>query len=162
MFILNFNKFAETVSLNFTKEERTKMLLKIENVKQKQLSTDEQYKFIFDQLKLSDKKTFMPLESLIMKGFQNIQKKYGPNIDSQIFTNATAKVQEKLPKNNARMDDGCGFRFGLCAGSVGFQGGLLLAACEAVTAGVATPLCLAGTVIYAADGVAECRDKYCD
>lgn len=45
--------------------------------------------------------------------------------------------------------------------AVGVEGALLLGACEGLSAGLATPLCIAAATVWAADGIAECHDKYC-
>ena len=41
-----------------------------------------------------------------------------------------------------------------------FEGALMLGACEALTGGLGTPWCIAGASLWAAEGLADCRDEH--
>ena len=73
----------------------------------------------------------------------------------------TINSSSNLPSNVAQ-ECRRPWRFALCSAAVGVEGALLLAGCEAASGGLATPLCLAGAAAWAANGIAECRERYCD
>jgi hypothetical protein len=111
--------------------------------------------YIVKILKLPSKDHFLAQQNIIMTSLWNFQKKFVSPTNNDVFTNASAKILE------SDEGPGCRWRFYLCAASIGIQGATILAACEGATVGIGTPACIAAAAVFAANGIAECKEKYC-
>lgn len=167
----NFNALVDSALKNFNKDQLQALISKIEIAKTQNLSIEEQYTFLTKEFKLSDRQTLVKATKIILPSYKSFQSHFRDGLTEDVFEKATKiknnrdlKIKtismQQSPETPTVAAEGGGWRYTLCAASVGFQGGLLLAACEAASGGLATPLCLAGAVAYAADGIAECADKY--
>jgi hypothetical protein len=65
----------------------------------------------------------------------------------------SSELESRAPCNS--------FRLAICDAAVAVEGAALLAACEVATLGVGTPLCVAGAVTFAANGMNDCALKHC-
>lgn len=167
----NFNALIDSTLKRFSKDQIESLITKIEIAKTQNMSIEEQYAFLTKEFQLSDQRTFIKAAKIIFPSYKRLQSHLKGGLTEDVFEKATRiknnrdlQVKtigmQETPSTATVAESGGGWRYSLCAASVSFQGGLLLAACEAASGGVATPLCLAGAVAYAADGIAECADKY--
>lgn len=165
IFYEEFNKLVDFTRKNYSKIKRDYIIKQIDMAKSRNLSTSEQSRFISEELNFLDAQSLKIMSESVSVSFYNLQKKYGVGLTKNIFTDAVSiKNNNDLSNQDASalaVESGCGWRFSLCAAAVSFEGGLILAGCTAITAGVGTPLCLAGAVVWAANGMAECSDDYC-
>jgi hypothetical protein len=160
-YVQNFSILTENALKRFNKEQLKEITSMIEHAKSKKLTIEEQYFFIAKELQLLDELSLKQLNEVISASFSSLQRRFGKNLTKEIFVEAF-KLKNNSNPQTSLVESGCGWRYTLCASAVAFEGGLLLAACEAASGGLATPLCLAGAVVYAGNGIADCHDSYCD
>lgn len=158
IFVINFQQITGNLSQKFNKMQRQSIALQIENAQKENMPTGEQNKFVTNILNFSNESEYLALQNVLLENLKKIQIKFGEKIDKDIYIEAINKVNEN---NQQSFAPGCGWRFALCSAAVGVEGALMLGACSAVTGGVAAPLCLAGALIWAANGVADCRESHC-
>jgi hypothetical protein len=157
-FVISFQQITNNLSQKFNKTERQNITLQIENAQKENMTTGEQSKFVTNIFNFSNESEYLAVQNILLENLKKIQLKFGEKIDKNIYIEATKKVNEN---NQHSFAPGCGWRFALCSAAVGVEGALMLAACSAVTGGVAAPLCLAGALIWGANGVADCRESHC-
>lgn len=157
-FVVSFQQITVNLSQKFNKLERQNITLQIENAKKENMTTGEQNKFVTNILNFSTETEYEVLQNTLMENLKKIHLKFGDKIDKDIYIEAINKVNEN---NQQSVVQDCGWRFALCSAAVGVEGALMLAGCTVVTGGVAAPLCLAGVLIWAANGVADCRESHC-
>ena len=151
------NHLIETFS-----SEGLKQLPKmIQQIEDKNLNEDEQYVAIANVFKLKDSTSFRSFQKVIAGDFIKLQEKYGLFFDKDIYVDESIFV--KAATILLQTSNGCAhpWKYGFCSASVTFQGELLLAACEAASSGIATPLCLAGSIAFGIDGINDCYEKWC-
>jgi hypothetical protein len=158
-FVINFQQIVGNLSQKFNKPDRQNIALQIENAQKENMPAGEQNKFVTSILNFSSESEYLTLQNTLLESLKKIQLKFGEKIDKDIYMEAINKVNENNQQSFA--PGGCGWRFALCSAAVGVEGALMLAACSAVTGGVAAPLCLAGALTWAANGVADCRESHC-
>ncbi len=151
-YILKFEELTDIVSnnLNNNKIEFANASTLIEDGKGQNLSEDEQLALINSAFSLSAEVNFMEYNEQISSSLSRLKQKY-ESIDGEVFKEAAAKISRS----------GCGWRYTLCASAVAIEGAGILGFCTAATGGTLAPLCLAAAVIWAADGILECKDDYC-
>ena len=154
-FVGSYYEMVTLISNHYNKEELTKISQEIGGTENSKLSAANQIELISKTLKDFDKDIFINLQNTALESLKNISIKLQNSIDKEIFVIAFSTALK------IKIVSGCGWRFGLCSAAVGVEGGLMLAACEASTLGIGTPLCITGVVIWTANEIAECRDKYC-
>lgn len=151
-YVNDFYRLTEIIGekVSWDSTRLSEIYLAIEEAKNSNLSTEEQYNFVNETIGLTEEDSFAIYHQRIITSYHNLQDRY-PDISPEVFSEAGAEV----------LYTDCGWRYAICAARVGFEGGLLLAACEGATAGIGTVLCLAGATAYLADGLGDCYDKYC-
>lgn len=154
-FVGSYYEMVALISDHYNKEELAKISQEIGGLRNSKLSADNQIELISKTLKDSDKETFISLQNSAIESLKNISIKLNNSIDKEIFVTSFATALK------IKILSSCGWRYGLCSAAVGVEGGLMLAACEAATLGAGTPFCIAGVVVWTANEILECRDKYC-
>jgi len=155
-YVTTMDQMAQSLITKFTREEIKALGNLIETKKKENLSVEEQNQFVSKIFRLKDPVEFSTFQEVISKDRKYLKDKYGV-IDKDVFENAGAAVLQSVSGRAAS----CGWRYGICAASVGFQGALMLSGCEAGTLGIGTPLCVAGVSIWTANALGECYDDYC-
>ncbi len=163
-YVNNFNTMLDYINTSFPRNIYMTIKTEIDNVKNQNLPYVEELKAVAKILKYSDVNQLGILINNIAINHNAFRKKYG-EIKNDVFLDSYSSVTKNsssyLP-SSATFGGGCGWRFALCAAAAGVEGALILSACEAVTAGIGTPACVAGALVWAANEVAKCRESYCD
>jgi len=131
-------------------EDREQLNAAIEDAKTQKMSNEEQIAFVNNLFNFSDADSFAIHSSTIALSYKNLTIKY-PELTLETFEAAGEQVLSR----------GCGWRFFRCSAARTFEGGLMLAACEAITAGVGTPLCVIGVSLWLDEEIDECAEKHC-
>lgn len=150
-------QMGESLADKFTIDEIKIIAETIENRKKENLSLEQQHEAITKLFKLNDPRESSNYYESIKKNWSYIKENYG-TIDQEVFVNAAAIV---LDANVVGKAPKCGWKYALCAAGVGVKGALVLASCETSTVGFGTPFCVAATAIVTAEGLMDCKKKYC-
>lgn len=168
--IRNFNIMVDYSIHNFSKDKRNSIRSKIDLAKGQKLSAEQQYSTIINDLTPLDKATLENISKIIYENNSNLQKRYGTNLTRDIFIEAATLMNENTSNSTtvrnsqvvrSNEEGGCGWRYYRCSVGVAVEGALILAGCEALSAGTASVLCLIGASNWAAEGIEECANKYC-
>lgn len=162
-YVTEFNKLVDYISATLNRSTYTTIQTEIENVKKQMFPKSEELAAVARILKYSDiNQLGIDLDNIALN-HQALSKKYG-QVDNDVFLNSYSEISKNSSSNLPARAAGCRrpWRYALCAGAVGVEGALILAACETVTVGFGTPACVAGALIWAANGVATCSETYCD
>lgn len=163
-YVTKFNSMVDYVSTTFNRNMLLNIKAEIDNVKNQVLSISAELKEVARILKYYDVSQLGILINDISSKHAELMRKY-PTIDKDVFTNSYLTIMENSASHvpSVASEGGCRRpgRYALCAAAVGFEGAGLLAACEALTAGIGTPACLAGAVVWAANGIADCSERFC-
>lgn len=163
-YVTRYNTMLDFMITNFNRNEYNSIQIEIENVKRQQLPKSDELKSIAKILKYTDVNQLGISLDKISFSYAELRKKYG-EINNDVFLNSYREViknQSTVLPSNAT-GGGCRrpWRYGLCSAAVAVEGAAILAACEAASAGVATPACIAAALVFAGNGIEECSDKYC-
>lgn len=163
-YVTNFNGIVDYLKANFSRNMYTTMQTEIGNLKNQGLSKKDELKAVSKLFNYTDIAQLEIIFDNISLSHAALIQKFG-TIDTDVFLVSYKTVTENQSSNSpSNAVPGCRrpWRYALCCAAVGVQGAGILAACETVSAGVATPLCLAAAITFAADGIADCAEKYCD
>lgn len=163
-YVTKFNSLIQYMTATFAKNELLTVKNQIDIIKKQNLSKSDELAAVANILKYNDITGLGSTLDIISSNHYEVTKTYG-TINSDIYGSAYNIVTENTSTTSSFVEEsGCRrpWRFGLCAAAVGVEGAALLAACEAATVGVGTPACVAAAALWAANGVADCREKYCD
>lgn len=169
IYIDRFEGLTYYISKTFNKHQRDILIDRINNKKSQNSTISQQCIFVAEELQVLNKSSFINMYDSISHSYINLQNRYGKKLTKDIFIEAIRlkslknhRVTFKVSNSPYELESACGLRYTLCSAAASFEGGLLLAACEAASGGTLTPLCLAGAVTWTANEISKCADQYCN
>jgi len=154
-YINSFWQMSSGLGTKFSTTERQSLSQDLEAKRSETLSQSQQFAYIASIFKFRDVNSFKGFYDSLNIVRAKLKAQYGEIPQDVISAAAAIVINGRVPQCENR------WRYALCAAAIVAEGGIMLAACEAGTVTVGTPLCVAAAALYVANGVAGCHDTWC-